>query len=213
MHKGLAPQRTVFGWVGFVVFGSFWCAECFVPGLASHLGFGKNISAVHLFVCCYWLVEIAFDAHHPNPLLHFCKWDNLVPIHITQALVLLNLDLTVPGPGVQLLLQRVRICCTGGVGVGGRGNWPIFPQLKKIARHFPSLRPGGTCMNRGIFQWWGVVLWSWRFLILRVCWDDSICLGQLCSCVAGIKPGYYFHFYTSLLGLVFFFSLLPCILF
>ena len=52
----------------------------------------------------YQFVETAFDVHHPNPLLHFCKWDNLVPICITLALVLLNEDLTVLGPRAQPLL-------------------------------------------------------------------------------------------------------------
>ena len=42
-----------------------------------------------------------------------------------------------------------RIC--GGHSVAGRGNWPIFPQFIKIARHFHYLRPRITSMNKGIF--------------------------------------------------------------
>ena len=53
---------------------------------------------------------------------------------------------------------------TGGLGfvllvvavLAGRGNWPILPQFAEIARHFLSLRPGGTHTNRGIFQYCGL---------------------------------------------------------
>ena len=83
---------------------SLWCTKGFVHGLASYLGFGKGISAVHLFVCFCQFVEAASDVLHPNPLLHFCKWDNLVPICITLALVLLNWALIDLGLGVQPLL-------------------------------------------------------------------------------------------------------------
>ena len=95
----------MFGWAGFVVPDSLWCTGGFVPGLASYLGFGKGISAVHLFVCFCQFVEAASDILHSNPLLHFCKCDNLVPIHITLALLLLNWGLTDLGPGAQPLLQ------------------------------------------------------------------------------------------------------------
>ena len=38
-----------------------------------------------------------------------------------------------------------------------------------------------------------VVLWSWRFLISRTYWGLGICLGRLCGCIAGIRPGHYFY--------------------
>ena len=93
----------MFGCAGFVVPDSFWCTEGFVSGLALYLGLEKGISAVHLFVHFCQIVEVASEGLHPNPLLHFCKWDNLVPIHITLALLLLNWDLTDLDPGVQPL--------------------------------------------------------------------------------------------------------------
>ena len=89
LHIGLAHQR-MFGCAGCVVPDSFWCAGGFVPGLALYLGLGKGISAVHLFKHFCQIVEVPSDVLHPNHLLHFCKWDNLVPVHITLALVLLN---------------------------------------------------------------------------------------------------------------------------
>ena len=82
---------------------SLWCTEGFVPGLTLYLGFGKGISAVHLFECFCQFAEAASDNLHPN-LLHLCKWDNLVPIHIALALILLSWGLTDLGPGVQVLL-------------------------------------------------------------------------------------------------------------
>ena len=79
---------------------SLWCAEGFVPGLALYLGFG------YAFVCVFCqFVEAASDVLYPNSLLHFCKWENVVPICIALALILLNWDLTDLGPGVQTLLQ------------------------------------------------------------------------------------------------------------
>ena len=90
-----------------MVLSCLWCSEGFVPHLASYLVFGKNISAVYLFVCFWQFAEIAFGACYPSPPLHFCKLDNLVPICIAVALVLLNLGLTYLGPWVQLLLQVV----------------------------------------------------------------------------------------------------------
>ena len=50
------------------------------------------------------LVAVASDVLCPNPLLPFCKWDNLVTICIALALALLNWGLTGLGPGVQPLL-------------------------------------------------------------------------------------------------------------
>ena len=117
----------MFGQAGFVVPDSLWCAEGFVPGLALYLAFGKGISAVHLFVYFCQFVEAASDVLCPNPLLHFCKWDNLVPICITLALILLNWGLTDLGPGVQPLLWAAWMCCGDSSGVGGRGNWSILP--------------------------------------------------------------------------------------
>ena len=72
LHISLAHQR-MFGCVGFVVPVSFWCAEGFVPGLALYCDLGKGISAMHQ------MNEVASDVLHPNPHLHFCKWDNLAP--------------------------------------------------------------------------------------------------------------------------------------
>ena len=83
LHISLAHWR-MFGCAGFVVPDSFWCTDGFVAGLALHLGLGKGISAMHQ------MVEVASDVLCPNPPLHFCKWDNLVPIHIALALLLLN---------------------------------------------------------------------------------------------------------------------------
>ena len=98
LHISLTHQR-MFGCAGFVVPDSFWCANGFVPGLALYLSLGKGTSAVHQ------IVEVVSDVLHPNPLLHFCKWDNLVPIHISLALLQLNWDLPGLDTGVQLLLQ------------------------------------------------------------------------------------------------------------
>ena len=39
-------------------------------------------------VCLECSVEIVSDGHCPSLLCYFCKWDNLVPIHISQPLVL-----------------------------------------------------------------------------------------------------------------------------
>ena len=114
----------VFRWAGFVVPNSLWCTEGFVPGLASYLGYGKGPLVVYLFACFHQFAEVAFDVLHPNPLLHFCKWDSLVPICIALALVLLNWGLTDLGPRVQPLLQVA--CCSSSGGVGDRGNWPIL---------------------------------------------------------------------------------------
>ena len=104
-----------------------WCAEGFVPGLASYLGFGKGISAVHLFAYFCQFVEAASDVLCPNPVLHFCKWDNVVPTCIALVLILLNWGLTDQDPGVQLYYRLLWICCGDGSGVGDRGNWPILP--------------------------------------------------------------------------------------
>ena len=68
--------------------GSLGCMEGSEPGFASNFGFGKNTSAVYLvFKCFCQFVVIAFDGYCPSLLLHFCKWDSLVPIHITLVLV------------------------------------------------------------------------------------------------------------------------------
>ena len=87
----LVHQRNVSGWAGgFVVPGSLGCAEGSEPESALCFGSGKNSSTVYLvFECFCWFARIAFDAHHPSLLLNSCKWDNLVPIHITLVMVLL----------------------------------------------------------------------------------------------------------------------------
>ena len=83
----------------------FGALKAMCLGLLHILCLGKNISAVYLFACFCQFAEIAPDACHPSPLLHFCKWENLVPICIALPLVLLNWGLTDLGPGVQPLLQ------------------------------------------------------------------------------------------------------------
>ena len=61
---------------GFVVSDCFVCAECsFAVYLVSER------------FC--WSAGFVFDVCHPSLLLHFCKWDSLVPICITLVLVLL----------------------------------------------------------------------------------------------------------------------------
>ena len=82
----------------FVVFCRFWCIGGFVLGPALCLGLGMGASAVHQ------TVEVASDVFHPNPLLHFCKSGNLVPICISLALLWLNQGLTGLDLGVQPLL-------------------------------------------------------------------------------------------------------------
>ena len=118
------------GCAGFVVPDSFWCTEGFVPGLALYLGLGKGISAVHLFAHFCQIVEVASDVLHLHPLLHFCKWDNLVPICTAPTLLLLNWGLIDLDPGVHPYYMWLGICCGNASGVGGRGNWPIIPYFK-----------------------------------------------------------------------------------
>ena len=130
----------VSGWAGdFVVPDSLGCAEGSVPEIALCFGSGKNSSVLFLvFECLCWLAGIAFGSCHPNLLLDSCKWDNSVPIHITLvwccsigAWLIWFLGLNLYG--------QIRIL--GSQGIVGRGNWSIFPQFKKIARHFCYLRP------------------------------------------------------------------------
>ena len=72
--SGLAHQRTVSGPVeDGVVPCSLGCAERFVPGLASYLWLGREISAVYLFEHFCQVAEIASDIHHPNLLPHSCR--------------------------------------------------------------------------------------------------------------------------------------------
>ena len=80
LHTSQAHWR-MFGCAGIVVLDSFWCAWGFVLGPALHLSLGMVASAVHQ------TVEVASDVFHPNPLSHFCKWGNVVPIHISLALL------------------------------------------------------------------------------------------------------------------------------
>ena len=71
----------VTGSVGsFVAFDN--CGSGGLEGLASEV-------AVHFVaVCLEHSAEIVFDGHHPSLPLHFCKWGNSVPIHISLSLVL-----------------------------------------------------------------------------------------------------------------------------
>ena len=87
-------QRIVSGWAGgFVVSDSLECAEG-----------SQCSSAVYLvFKCFCWSAGITFDVCHPSLLLHFCKWDSLVPIHIALVLVLLYWRFAGLVPGVQSL--------------------------------------------------------------------------------------------------------------
>ena len=80
LHICLVHQRIVSGWAGgFVVSDSLECTEG-----------SECSSAVYLvFECFCWSAGIAFDVCHPSILLHFCKWDSLVSIHINLGLVLL----------------------------------------------------------------------------------------------------------------------------
>ena len=93
------------GWAGsFVVSGSVECTEDSEPEFALCFGSGKYSSAVYLvFECFCWSVRITFDAHHPSLLLHSCKWDILVPIHIALVLVLLYWGLADVVPWAQSL--------------------------------------------------------------------------------------------------------------
>ena len=75
-------------------------------------------------------VGIAFGGHHPNLLLYFCKWGNLVPICITLLLVvLLYWGLVVSGPGA---LFFGCIWDSSSSSSISRRDWPIFPQLKEV---------------------------------------------------------------------------------
>ena len=149
----------MFGWAGFVVPSCLWCAEVFVPGLALYLVFGKNISAVYLFVYLCQFAKIAFDACHPCPLLHFCKWDNLVPIYIALALVLLNWGLTDLGPGVQPLLQGSLGFIVVAVAVLlARGIGQSFLNSKRLPNVFPASGQGVLAQTGASSKGGGVVL-------------------------------------------------------
>ena len=51
-------------------------------------GFGGTEDLVSgAAVAVDYSVGIAFGGCHPNPLLYFCKWGNLVPIHIVLLFV------------------------------------------------------------------------------------------------------------------------------
>ena len=94
----------MFGCAGFMVPVSLWCTEGFVWGLPHILVLGR-VFLLCIYLHVFSVVEVVSDVLHPNPLLHFCRWDNLVPICIALALVLLNWGLTDLGPGAQPLLQ------------------------------------------------------------------------------------------------------------
>ena len=81
------------------------CAESPEPEVVVHFGSGGNSSAVYLVFECFWYFAGAvFGTHHPNPLLHSCKWDSLVPICIVLLLgVLSHSGLAVLVLGAQFL--------------------------------------------------------------------------------------------------------------
>ena len=140
LHTSQAHWR-MFGCAGIVVLDSFWCAWGFVLGPALHLSLGMVASAVHQ------TVEVASDVFHPNPLSHFCKWGNVVPIHISLALLWLNWGLMGLILGFNLYCSWLGICSE----VGGRGYWPVLPYFKEIAGHLSSSGPWSTYTNGGIF--------------------------------------------------------------
>ena len=126
--------------------------EGFVPGIASYLVLGKNISTVYLHV---------FVSLLKLPLMFaitvlFCIFANGT-VWSTSALLWLWYCWTgfdwfgSWGSTLTTYYRWLRIHCGGSGSVVGRGNWPIFPQFKKIARHFPGLGPRSTSMDRGIF--------------------------------------------------------------
>ena len=124
----------MFGHAGFVVPDRVWCTEGFEPRVALYLGLEKGTSAVHQ------IVEVVSDVLHPNSLLHFCKWDNLVPICISLALLQLKLGLTGLDPWIQPLLQAVS---GNGSGVGGGGGiGQSFLISKRLLDIFPALGQG-----------------------------------------------------------------------
>ena len=48
---------------------------------------GSEVAVYFVAVCLEHSAETVFDGHHPSLPLHFCKWGNLVPIHISLPLV------------------------------------------------------------------------------------------------------------------------------
>ena len=95
----------VSGWTGsFVALGSLESEGALspVPEVVGYFESGGNSSAaVHFGFECFWcFAGFVFGIHHPNLLLCFCKWDNLVPIHIILLLVVVlhwGLDVLVLG--------------------------------------------------------------------------------------------------------------------
>ena len=112
-------------------------------GLVSHLGFEKNISAVHLFVCLYQFLETAFDACCPNPLLHFCKWGNLVPHphHSSFGTVELRFDCSGPW-GSTLITGRLEFVALVVLVLVAGGIGQSFLNSKRLPDIFPALGQG-----------------------------------------------------------------------
>ena len=117
-------ERLCLGGLVLWMFGSFWCIEGFVLGLALHLDFGKGISAVHLYFCQF--VEVASGVFHPNPLLHFLQMGQFGPhLHCSGfGIVELGFDWSWSW-GSTFITGSLRYAVCGSVG--GRGNWPILP--------------------------------------------------------------------------------------
>ena len=119
--------------VSLVVFDSFGSGSA--GNLASEValhsvaveGFGNFsvVVAVHLVPeCLEYFAEFVFGGHHPSPPLHFYKWANLVPIHISLPSALWWHG--------RLPLLGVVTLSLWGVWNRCRRDWPVLPQLKRI---------------------------------------------------------------------------------
>ena len=138
------------GWAGdFVVPGSLGCTEGSEPEFASCFGSGKNSSAVYLvfefFVGLLVLLLMLTIPVFFHILANGTIWSSTTLLWFwcccTGGWLILFLGFN--------LYRWFRIC--GSHGIISRGNWPIFPQFKKIARHFSCHGPRSTSANWGIF--------------------------------------------------------------
>ena len=139
-------------WAGFEVLGSFWCTEGFVPELPLHLGSGKNISAVYLFVCFYQFVEIIFDVCHPSPLLCFLQMGQFGPHlhHSGFGTVELGCDCSGSWGSIFItgslgfVVVVVAVLLAGGIDQS-------FLNSKRLPDIFSASCQGSTSINMGIF--------------------------------------------------------------
>ena len=74
-----------------------------------------------LVVFCQFVV-ILFDVLYPSILLHFCKWDSLVPIHITLVLVQVPQGLVDYGSLGSILTGSLGFMVVTVLLVGGMGQ-------------------------------------------------------------------------------------------